>query len=161
MPSAATIRPATVSDVPGVLGLIRDLARYEKEPDAVRTTEDMLRGALFGEHPAVFAHVAERDGRLVGLALWFLTFSTWEGVHGIWLEDLYVRPEERGLGTGKALLGALAGLCAERGYARLEWCVLNWNAPSIGFYESVGAHPQDDWTTYRLTGTALARFGDR
>lgn len=153
----APIRPARPDDVPGILELVRELARYEREPDAVRTTPEMLRQALFGDAPSVFAHVAERDGELVGLALWFLTFSTWEGVHGIWLEDLYVRPTERRRGTGAALVRTLAALCTERGYARLEWCVLNWNAPSIAFYEGLGARPQSDWTTYRLTGDALAR----
>ncbi|CEA08044.1 Mycothiol acetyltransferase [Arthrobacter saudimassiliensis] len=154
-----SIRPAEPRDVPVILQLIHDLAVYEKEPDAVANTEEALRANLFGEHPAIFAHVAEDDGGVQGFALWFLNYSTWEGTHGIWLEDLYVRPEARGKGYGKALLQTLAGLAVERGYRRVEWCVLNWNEPSIRFYESLGARPQDEWTTYRLTGQALAAFG--
>jgi GNAT superfamily N-acetyltransferase len=158
----SAIRPARPGDVPHLLRLIRDLAAYEREPDAVRNTEGALREHLFGEHPAVFCHVVEDvppgsgDGpTVVGLALWFLNYSTWEGTHGIWLEDLYVDPAVRGRGHGKALLLHLAGIAAQRGYARLEWTVLDWNEPSIGFYRSLGADPMDEWTTYRLTGEAL------
>jgi GNAT superfamily N-acetyltransferase len=153
------IRRAREADVPALLELIRELAVYEKEPDAVKTTEQQLHQALFGPEPAVFAHVAEVDGRVEGLALWFRNFSTWEGVHGIYLEDLYVRPGNRGRGLGTALLRTLARHAVEQGYARVEWAVLNWNAPAIGFYDSLGARPQDEWTTYRLTGDALAAFG--
>lgn len=153
------IRPARPADVPTILELIHDLARYEREPDAVKASEADLRTALFGEHPAVFAHVAEDGGQIVGFALWFRTFSTWEGVHGIHLEDLYVRPEARGAGHGKALLRELARTAVAHGYARVEWAVLDWNAPSIAFYEALGARPQDEWTTYRLTGPALAELG--
>lgn len=153
------IRPARKQDVPVILELIHELAIYEKEPDAVKNTPESLEQHLFGDHPAVFAHVLEDNGSVQGFALWFLNYSTWEGVHGIWLEDLYVRPEGRGRGYGKALLRNLAQLAVDRGYARVEWCVLNWNEPSIQFYKSLGAEPMDEWTTYRLTGTALDEFG--
>ncbi|MCB8907195.1 MULTISPECIES: GNAT family N-acetyltransferase [unclassified Streptomyces] len=154
------IRTATPADVPVIHALVRDLAEYEKALDEVRTTPEQLQEALFGEHPAAFAHVAETaDGEVVGFAIWFLNFSTWRGVHGIYLEDLYVRPEVRGGGHGKALLTELARICVERGYERLEWSVLNWNKPSIDFYESLGARPQDEWTVYRLTDGALAELG--
>lgn len=152
------IRAARRDDVPTILQLIHDLAVYEKEPDAVRNTVQGLEEALFGPNPRVFAHVAEDDAGVQGFALWFLNYSTWEGVNGIYLEDLYVRPEARGSGFGKALLQTLAGIAAERGYARVEWSVLNWNEPSIEFYRSLGARPQDEWTTFRLTGASLAAF---
>lgn len=150
-------RPATLSDIPEIHRLIVELAVYEKEPDAVVATEQALSTALFGATPAVFGFVIDGDepGTLAGMAIWFLTFSTWEGVHGIHLEDLYVRPGARGRGHGKNLLTALARLCVERGYARLEWAVLDWNEPAIGFYRSLGAVSMDDWTTFRLEGTAL------
>ncbi|MCC3291096.1 MULTISPECIES: GNAT family N-acetyltransferase [unclassified Arthrobacter] len=153
------IRPARREDVPVILELIHDLAVYEKEPHAVKNTVEALEANLFGEHPAIFAHVAVEHGAIQGFALWFLNYSTWEGVHGIYLEDLYVRPEARAGGIGKALLRTLAEIAVERGYARVEWCVLNWNEPSIAFYKSLGALPQDEWTTFRLTGDALASFG--
>ncbi|MFJ9726350.1 GNAT family N-acetyltransferase [Streptomyces sp. NPDC101209] len=155
------IRTAVVADVPVIHALVRELADYEKALHEVSATEEQLREALFGERPAVHAHVAVDDatGDPVGFALWFLTFSTWRGVHGIHLEDLYVRPSARGAGHGKALLAELAGICVERGYQRLEWAVLNWNAPTIAFYDSLGARPQDEWTMYRLTGEELAALG--
>ena len=153
------IRPAEEADVPVLLELIRDLAVYEKEPDAVKTTTDQLRDALFSAQPSVFAHVAEDDGGVQGFALWFRNFSTWEGVHGIYLEDLYVRPEARGRGYGKSLLQTLASHAVESGYARVEWAVLNWNSPSIDFYRSLGARPQEEWSTFRMTGDALSAFG--
>jgi GNAT superfamily N-acetyltransferase len=151
------IRPAVPADVPEILRLVIELAEYEREPDAVAATEEGFLTALFGDDPAVHAFVIDGDeaGTLAGMAVWFLTFSTWEGVHGIHLEDLYVRPAYRGSGLGTALLTGLAALCVERGYARLEWDVLDWNAPAIGFYESLGARPLDGWTTYRLDGEAL------
>jgi GNAT superfamily N-acetyltransferase len=150
-------RPAAPSDVPELLRLIVELAVYEKEPDAVRTTEADLERALFGEAPAVFAFVVDGDepGELAGLAIWFLTFSTWEGVHGIHLEDLYVAPQHRGAGHGRALLARLAQEAVARGLARVEWAVLDWNEPSIGFYRSLGASSMDEWTTFRLDGGAL------
>ncbi|MEV6754999.1 GNAT family N-acetyltransferase [Streptomyces sp. NPDC051214] len=155
------IRTATPADVPVIHAMVRDLAAYEKALDEVRATEEQLREALFGERPAAFAHIAEDDatGEAVGFSLWFLNFSTWRGVHGIYLEDLYVRPEARGGGHGKALLTELARICVERGYERLEWSVLDWNEPSINFYRSLGALPQDEWTVYRLTDGALAGLG--
>lgn len=154
------IRTATPADVPVIHEMVRELADYEKALDEVRATEDDLREALFGERPAAFAHIAEtEDGEVAGFALWFLNFSTWRGVHGIYLEDLYVRPAVRGGGHGKALLTELARICVARGYERLEWSVLDWNAPSIAFYESLGARPQDEWTVYRLTDGALASLG--
>ncbi|MFJ9541647.1 GNAT family N-acetyltransferase [Streptomyces sp. NPDC101225] len=156
------IRTATPADVPVVHGLIRELAEYEKLPHEAKATEAQLHEALFGTHPAAFAHIAADDttGDPVGFALWFLNFSTWRGVHGIHLEDLYVRPTARGAGHGKSLLAELARICATRGYERLEWSVLDWNAPSIAFYESLGARPQDGWTVYRLTDEALAALGE-
>ncbi|MYV62061.1 GNAT family N-acetyltransferase [Streptomyces sp. SID4931] len=159
------IRTATPDDIPVLHALVRELAAYEKALDEVVASEEQLAEALFGDRPAAYAHVATADddsgagGEVVGFALWFLNFSTWRGVHGIYLEDLYVRPERRGGGHGKALLTELARICVERGYERLEWSVLDWNAPSIAFYESLGARPQDEWTVYRLTDGALASLG--
>lgn len=140
--------------------MVRELAEYEKALDEARASEEQLHEALFGERPAAFAHMAETaDGEVAGFALWFLNFSTWRGVHGIYLEDLYVRPGLRGGGYGKALLTELARICVERGYERLEWSVLNWNTPSINFYRSLGAKPQDEWAVYRLTDEALTSLG--
>ena len=154
------IRTAEPADVPVILELVRELAVYEREPDAVEATEEMLRDALFGDRPSASCHVAELDGEVVGFALWYVTFSTWKGRPGLWLEDLFVRPAARGHGFGKALLQELAAVCVERGYPRFEWWVLDWNEPSIGFYRSLGAVPQDEWTVFRVDGdalTALAR----
>ncbi|MFE7130351.1 GNAT family N-acetyltransferase [Streptomyces sp. NPDC057638] len=154
------IRAALPSDVPEIHRMIRELAEYEKAADEARATQDQLHQALFGDHPAAYAHIAETDGgEVAGFALWFLNFSTWRGVSGLYLEDLYVRPGHRGGGYGKALLTELARVCVARGYERLEWSVLNWNTPSIAFYESLGARPQDEWTVYRLTDEALAELG--
>jgi GNAT superfamily N-acetyltransferase len=152
------IRPATEADVPFIFELIRDLASYERSLSEVTGTQQQLREALSAPAPAVFAHVAEHDGQVAGFALWFLNFSTWQCRHGIFLEDLYVRPELRGHGYGRRLLAELAALCVERGYSRLDWVVLDWNEPSIGFYRSLGAVALDDWTTFRLTGQALANL---
>ncbi len=150
------IREARPEDIPVILQFIHDLAVYEREPGAVKNTVGSLRHALFGERPSIYAHVAEEQGQVQGFALWFLNYSTWEGVNGIYLEDLYVRPEARGAGHGKSLLAHLAKVASERGYARVEWSVLNWNEPSIRFYERLGARPQSEWSTFRLTGDALA-----
>lgn len=140
--------------------MIRELAEYEKAPQEARATPEQLHAALFGERPGAYAHIAETDeGEVVGFALWFLNFSTWTGVQGLYLEDLFVRPDRRGGGYGKALLTELARICGERGYERFEWSVLDWNAPSISFYEALGARPQDEWTVYRLTGEALKSLG--
>ena len=153
------VREARESDVEQLHQLIIDLATYERSADQVKVTPEQLRVALFGPHPAVYALVAEAeaeaDGAVVGYALYFLNFSTWEGVHGIYLEDLYVQPEQRGSGLGKALLTALAEIAVSRGYARVEWWVLDWNQPSIDFYRRLGAIAMDDWTVFRLTGDAL------
>jgi GNAT superfamily N-acetyltransferase len=155
------IRPATTDDVPAIHALVRELADYERALADAQATEEQLHAALFGPHPAAFAHIAEDDttGSVVGFALWFLNFSTWKGVHGLYLEDLYVRPEARGGGHGKALLTELARICVRRGYGRLEWSVLDWNEPSIGFYKALGAVPMDEWTVFRLTGEPLAVLG--
>ncbi|MGI5436131.1 N-acetyltransferase family protein [Streptomyces shenzhenensis] len=155
------IRAATPADIPVIHALIRELAAYEKAADEARATPEQLHEALFGPRPAVFAHLAVDDstGEAAGFALWFLTFSTWRGVHGIHLEDLYVRPTARGGGHGRALLTELARICVRRGYARLEWSVLDWNEPAIGFYQSLGARAQDEWRGYRLTDAALAALG--
>jgi GNAT superfamily N-acetyltransferase len=154
-----TVRPIRPDDVPAVVGLVRELAEYEKALDEVRLTEEQLAAHLFGDSPALFGHVAEADdGEVVGMALWFLNFSTWRGTHGIYLEDLYVSPTHRGTGLGRELLRTLAAVCVERGYSRLEWSVLDWNTPSIDFYKAAGAVPMDEWTVFRLTDDALTRF---
>ncbi|MGY1829982.1 GNAT family N-acetyltransferase [Geodermatophilus sp. SYSU D01180] len=153
-----SVRPIRPDDVPAVVGLVRELAEYEKAAHEVRLTEEQLHTALFGASPALFGHVAERDGGVVGTALWFLNFSTWRGTHGIYLEDLYVQPQHRGGGLGRELLRTLAATCVERGYDRLEWSVLDWNEPSIAFYRAAGAVPMDEWTVFRLTDEALAGF---
>jgi GNAT superfamily N-acetyltransferase len=153
-----SVRPIRSDDVPAVVGLVRELAEYEKAAHEVRLTEAQLHASLFGERPALFGHVAERDGAVVGMALWFLNFSTWRGTHGIYLEDLYVQPRHRGSGLGRELLRTLAETCVQRGYNRLEWAVLDWNAPSIEFYEAAGAVPLDEWTVFRLTDDALTAF---
>ena len=149
------IRPARAADIPAIHQMIRDLAEYERSLPEVSATEDDLRAALLGGHPSLFAHVAEEDGQVAGFALWFLNYSTWLGRHGIYLEDLYVRPERRGQGHGRALLAELARICVDRGYGRLDWSVLDWNSPTRRFYESVGAVTVDEWVIYRLTGPAL------
>jgi GNAT superfamily N-acetyltransferase len=142
------------------MALIQALALYEREPDAVENTAEMLTATLFGPEPRVFAHVVERDGSIVGIAIWFVTYSTWTGTHGIWLEDLVVDEAQRGRGYGRALMAALAGVCVERGYRRFEWTVLDWNEPSIGFYRAIGAEPLAEWTTQRLTGQRLEELAE-
>ncbi|MCG8916112.1 GNAT family N-acetyltransferase [Actinokineospora sp. PR83] len=153
------VRRVSESDVDAVVGLVHELAEYERAPHECHLTAEQLRAALFGDAPALFGHVAEVGGEVVGCALWFLNFSTWRGTHGIYLEDLYVRPTERGGGLGKALLTALAEECVARGYQRLEWWVLDWNEPALGFYRSIGAVPMNGWTVHRLTDAALAALG--
>ena len=174
-PTTGRIRPATPDDVPEILAMIRDLAEYERSLHEVEITDRQLTALLFGGTPeapgvaattpngapAAYAHVvehpdAERGTRLGAFALWFLNTSTWTGTHGVYLEDLYVRPELRGSGYGKRLLQALARLCQERGYRRLEWWVLDWNEPALGFYRTLGALPMDEWTVHRVTGDDLA-----
>ena len=149
------IRDAVPSDVDRIHELIVSLARYEKAEHEVKATAGQLQAALFGPQPAVYALVAEVDDRVIGFALYFLNFSTWEGTHGIYLEDLFVEPEQRGTGLGKALLRRLAAIAYERGYARVEWWVLDWNEPSIDFYRRLGAVAMDEWTVFRLGGAAL------
>lgn len=159
-----SVRPARAEDVPEILAMVRELAAYERAAEEVLATEEQLAGALLGEAPAVFAHVAvEGDGdgeQVVGFALWFRNFSTWLGRHGLYLEDLYVRPHARAHGHGKALLRELARLCVERGYGRLEWWVLDWNSPALAFYGSLGAVPMDEWTVHRVTGPALRALAE-
>ena len=156
-----TIRPARSGDAATVLRFVRELAEYEREPDAVVATEAMMDEALFSEKPKAEALIAEVDGVAVGFALFFHTFSTWTGRQGIWLEDLYVTPDARGSGAGKALVSAIAGICLDRGCPRFEWWVLDWNEPAIGFYRSIGAQAMDEWTTQRVTGDALVKLAGR
>jgi GNAT superfamily N-acetyltransferase len=153
------IRAATVADVDALVGLIHDLAEYERSPGSVAIDAGQLRGALFAEHPTVFALVDDEGGRIGGMAIWFLTFSTWTGGNGIYLEDLFVRPELRGQGTGRRLVAELARIAVSEGYARIDWSVLTWNEPALGFYRSLGAGPMDEWIGYRLTGPALEALG--
>lgn len=142
--------------------MVRDLAEYERAPHEAIATEEQLRAALFGPTPMVFAHVVEHetpDGhRLGAFALWFLSFSTWLGRHGLYLEDLYVRPELRGTGHGRNLLGTLARECLDQGYGRMEWSVLDWNEPALGFYRNLGAIPMDEWTVHRVAGDDLQQL---
>jgi GNAT superfamily N-acetyltransferase len=138
-----------------VLSLIRELAEYEKLSHEVEATEAMIDAALFGKEPRLFCEIAEWGGEAVGFAVWFVNFSTFSGRHGIYLEDLFVRPAHRGKGIGKALLAYLAKLCVQRGWSRLQWSVLDWNTPSITFYKSLGAEMMDEWTVCRINGAAL------
>lgn len=150
-----SVRPATSSDAALIHQFILDLAEYEKLLDTVAATEADTAAALFGDRPRAFADIAELDGEPVGFALWFYNYSTFVGRHGIYLEDLFVRPSARGAGAGKALLAGLARRCVEEGLGRLEWSVLDWNAPSIAFYDSLGAAAMDEWIIRRLTGDNL------
>ncbi len=151
------IRPANIDDVPDIARLIRELAGYERLSHQVSLNEDDLQQHLFGSRPYAEVLMAEDAGRAIGFALFFHNFSTFLGKPGIYLEDLYVEPNQRGRGHGKALLLAVARLAVERGCGRMEWSVLDWNEPSIGFYKSLGAEPLDDWTIFRLTGESLKR----
>jgi GNAT superfamily N-acetyltransferase len=153
------IRPARPGDAEVIAGLIRDLAAYENLAHEAEATPAQLDAVLFGASPRVFCDLADWDGLTVGLALWFYNFSTFRGRHGIWLEDLYVRPEQRGRGIGKALITALAKRCTAEGLGRLEWSVLDWNVSAIGFYEGLGAEVMPDWRICRLTGAALEAAG--
>ncbi|GED96450.1 GNAT family N-acetyltransferase [Gordonia crocea] len=150
------LRAATVADVPLILELIRGLAEYENEPDAVHATEALLAHQLFGDDPGAEVVIAEVGGTGAGFALYFHTFSTWEGRRSLYLEDLFVKPEFRGRGVGRALMAHLAATAVRRGCARFEWSVLDWNAPAIGFYRALGAVGMDGWTVQRLDGAALA-----
>jgi len=155
-----TIRPATPQDATLILRFIRELAEFEREPDAVKATEESLRHALFDERSAE-AVIAEQEGKPMGFALFFHNFSTWTGRRGIYLEDLYVTPEARGLGIGKALLRHIAALAVERGCGRFEWAVLDWNEPAIRFYDACGAESMDEWTVRRVSGDALLALAGR
>ena len=153
------IRPARPGEAGLVLALIRELADYERLAHEVDASEAMLDAVLFGPNPRAFCDIAEWAGEPVGFALWFCNFSTFRGRHGIYLEDLFVRPDNRGRGIGKALLLHLARRCRDEGLTRLEWAVLDWNVPSVAFYQALGARPMEEWTVYRLTGEALDRLG--
>jgi len=153
------IRSARPEESAIILRLIKDLAEYEKAPDQVEATESDLKATIFSKEPKVFCDVVEVDGEIVGMAIWFLNYSTWQGTHGIYLEDLFIKPEYRGRGYGKALLIHLAKLCEEKGYGRFQWWVLDWNSPAIDFYRSLGAEAMDEWTVYRVSGKALKDLG--
>ena len=153
------VREIRESDVAIVVRMVHDLAAYEKSSNECRMTVEQLWASLFGAAPALFGHVAEVDGRVVGFVLWFLNFSTWTGTHGVYGEDMYVEPEYRGHGVGRALFKAMAQVCVERGYQRLEFWTLDWNTDTITFTTSLGAKPMSEWTVYRISGAELARLG--
>ena len=154
------IRPAKSEEVGEVLQLIQDLATYEKAPEQVEASEEDLLNTIFAIDPRVFCDLVEVDGQIAGMAIWFLNYSTWQAKHGIYLEDLFIKPEYRGRGYGKALLKHLAKICDEKGYGRLQWWVLDWNSPAIEFYRSFGAEAMDEWTVYRTSGQALKDLGN-
>ena len=154
------IRPAKREEVGDVLQLIQDLATYEKAPDQVEASKDDLLNTIFTKEPRVFCDLVEVDGQIAGMAIWFLNYSTWQAKHGIYLEDLYIKPEFRAKGYGKALLKHLAQICDREGYGRLQWWVLDWNSPAIEFYRSFGAEAMDEWTVYRTSGQALKDLGN-
>lgn len=157
---SVNVRVATVADTPLILDFVKQLAEYERLLHEVEATEADIRRDLFGENPRCFCDIAEHQGRPVGFALWFYNYSTFVGRAGIYLEDLFVRPESRGVGAGKALLRRLAQRCVEADLRRLEWAVLDWNTPSIAFYDTLGALAKDDWTVRRLDGEALRRLAE-
>ena len=154
------IRSAKREEAPIILQLIKELAEYEKAPDEVVATEAELIATIFAANPSVFCELVEVDGEIAGMAIWFPNYSTWQGRHGIYLEDLYIRTEFRGRGYGKALLKHLAGICNERGYGRFQWWVLDWNSPAIEFYRSLGAEAMSEWTVYRVSGEPLRALGN-
>ena len=154
------IRPAGVEDIPIILELIRDLATYERAPNEVTATEEQLLDVLFGERPAAEVLLAFEAESAVGFAVYFYNFSTWLGRPGLYLEDLFVEPEKRGKGYGRALLVALAKIARDRGCGRMEWAVLNWNEPAIKFYQTLGAKPMNEWTVFRLTRDVIAKLAD-
>ncbi len=160
MTNLVTIRPARPGDEADILRLVVALAVYEREPDAVQATEESLRTTLFCDNPQVFAHLAEMDGEVVGLALWLLTYSTWTGAPSLYLEDLFVDRKARGTGTGRALLATLAREAKARGCARMDWAVLDWNAKAKDFYHHIGAHHSEGWEPWRIEGDALERLAD-
>ena len=150
-----TIRPATIDDTDLILHFVRELAIYEKAEHEVLATPEHVQRTLFGEHPKVFGLICMDGTTPVGFAVYFFNYSTWQGQHGLYLEDLYVSPEHRGKGAGKALLSHLAQIAVQHDCGRFEWSVLDWNTPSIAFYDSLGARPQSEWIRYRMTGDAL------
>ena len=152
------IRRAIPDDAADITAMIHGLAEFERAPDQCTVTESQISTALFGNSPTVQAHVAEVNGEVAAMALWFLNFSTWDGVAGIFLEDLFVRPKFRRRGLARALLATLAAECRDNGYTRLSWAVLNWNSDAIALYDGLGAQPQREWTTYRLSGPELAEL---
>ena len=154
------IRPAKSEEVGEVLQLIQDLATYEKAPEQVEASKEDLLNTIFVKDPRVFCDLVEVDGQVAGMAIWFLNYSTWQAKHGIYLEDLYIKPEFRARGYGKALLKHLAQICDKEGYGRLQWWVLDWNSPAIEFYRSFGAEAMDEWTVYRTSGQALKDLGN-
>ncbi len=158
MSSRVLIRPSRPDDAALILRFIRELAEYERMLDQVEADQAAVDSLLFNQHPRAFCDIAEVDGEAVGFALWFYNVSTFKGRCGLYLEDLYVRPAARGVGVGKALLAGLARRCVDEGLGRLDWAVLDWNAPSIAFYDSLGAGALDDWIIRRLTGDALVRL---
>ena len=153
------IRAARRDEVSIILDLIKELAEYEKAPDQVEANESDLIATIFAADPKVFCDVVEVEEKVVGMAIWFLNYSTWQGKHGIYLEDLFIKPEYRGRGYGKALLQHLARICEEKGYGRFQWWVLDWNSPAIEFYRSLGAVAMDEWTVYRVSGDELKKLG--
>jgi GNAT superfamily N-acetyltransferase len=153
------IRPAQPQEVGIVLQFIHDLAEYEKAPYEVEATEREILETIFSSDPKVFCDLVEVDGEIAGMVIWFLNYSTWQGKHGIYLEDLFIKPKYRGRGYGKALLKHLAKICDEKGYGRFQWWVLDWNSPAIEFYRSLGAVAMDEWTVYRVSGQALKNLG--
>jgi GNAT superfamily N-acetyltransferase len=159
-PENFQIRPAGVEDVPIILQLIRDLATYERAPDEVTATEEQLIDVLFGARPAAEVLLAFESKSPVGFAVYFYNFSTWLGRPGLYLEDLFVKPDKRGKGYGRALLVELAKIARQRGCGRMEWAVLNWNEPAIKFYRALGAKPMDEWTVFRLTPEEIAKLAD-
>lgn len=154
------IRRAAPRDAAAITEMIYALAEFEHAADECTVTEAQISAALFGDVPTVYGHVAEVDGEIAAMALWFVNFSTWDGVAGIYLEDLFVRPQFRRRGLARALLSALAAECLRRGYTRLSWAVLNWNADAITLYDGIGGEPQNEWTTYRLSGAPLAGLAE-
>ncbi|MEZ0342680.1 N-acetyltransferase family protein [Mycobacterium sp. pV006] len=155
-----TIRVARPGDEAELVAMIGELAEFEHAADECTVTENQLRDALFGPDPVLFGHVVEVDGRAAACALWFRNFSTWDGVAGIYLEDLFVRPQFRRRGLARRLLATLARECVDRGYSRLTWAVLNWNVDAIALYDGVGGQPQTEWTTYRVSGRRLAELAE-
>jgi len=153
------IRSAKPDDLPEIISLIKELADYERAPEEAKATPEDLATALFGSSPKVFCEIVEVDNEIFGFAIWFLNFSTWQGKHGIYLEDLYIRPQYRGLGWGKKLLEHLAAKCVKNDWGRFQWWVLDWNEPAIEFYKSLGAKAMDEWTVYRVSDSALKDLG--